>query len=55
MLTTEEQIQKLKLQLIILKSEIDLYLKGEWVPEYHLTIAYNRVYTGRKVYRYNKS
>lgn len=48
--TTEERIDEIKLHLLILKTEIQGYLDGEWSPEYYMTIGYNKFYTGRKRY-----
>jgi hypothetical protein len=49
-LTSSEEIEWLKVEMLMLKAELDGYLLGHWTPEYHLTIGYNRVYTGRKRY-----
>ena len=49
-LTSQDTIEELRVKLLILQCEIQSYLDGVWVPEYHLTIGYNRVYTGRKKY-----
>lgn len=53
-LTGQETIEELKLGLLMLKGELQTYLDGVWVPEYYLTIGYNRVYTGRKKYLLDK-
>lgn len=50
-LTTQEEIEYLKIYLLLLREEVRGYLDGEWVPEYYMTIGYNKVFTGRKIYR----
>lgn len=50
MKTTTEQIQYMKLELMLLKVDIASYLNGDWYYEYYMTIGYNKVYTGRKIY-----
>jgi hypothetical protein len=52
--TTDQTVDRLKLELILLKSELQGYIDGIWIPEYYLTIGYNRVYTGRKKYLLDK-
>ena len=53
MLTTKEKIERMKLELWVLESELAGYLRGEWRHEYYMTIGYNKVYTGRKIYKEN--
>lgn len=49
-LTTKDKIEYIKLDLMLLKSELESYLRGEWRYEYYMTVAYNKVYTGRKIF-----
>jgi hypothetical protein len=51
MKTSAEQIQYMKLELILLQAELASYLDGDWVHEYYMTIGYNKVFTGRKLYK----
>lgn len=50
MYTTAEKIERMKLELLLLRWELESYLRGEWRPEYYWTIGYNKVFTGRKIY-----
>ena len=50
MYTTQEKIERMKLELFLLRSELESYLRGDWRPEYYWTIGYNKIYTGRKIY-----
>jgi hypothetical protein len=49
-LTTKDKIKYITLDLMLLKSELESYLRGEWRYEYYMTVGYNKVYTGRKIY-----
>jgi hypothetical protein len=49
-LTTEEELQHMKLQLMLLQVELDSYARGDWRYEYYMTIGYNKKFTGRKIY-----
>ena len=50
-LTTPEKVDRLKMQLKILEAELDEFLRGEWSHEYYMTIGYNKVFTGKKIYK----
>lgn len=52
MKTTTQQIEQMKLELILLQADLEAYLNGDWRYEYYMTIGYNKVFTGRKVYKY---
>jgi hypothetical protein len=54
-LTTQEKITRMNLNLFLLRSELESYLRGEWHHEYYWTIGYNKVYTGRKIYHEDSS
>jgi len=49
--TTADEIERMKLELLVLQAELEAYLAGDWRYEYHMTIGYNKKYTGRKIYR----
>jgi len=48
--TSEQEIEHIKLQLLLLQLELDSYRHGDWRYEYYMTIGYNKVFTGRKIY-----
>ena len=49
-LTTKDKIEYAALNLILLKSELESYMRGEWRHEYYWTIGYRKIYTGRKIF-----
>ena len=49
-LTTKDKIEHATLNLILLKSELESYMRGEWRHEYYWTIGYNKIFTGRKIF-----
>jgi hypothetical protein len=49
-LSTDERLEQLKLELLLLQLELDSYKHGDWRYEYYMTIGYNKVFTGRKIY-----
>lgn len=53
MKTTTQQIEQMKLELILLQADLAAYLNGDWRYEYYMTIGYNKVFTGRKIYLTN--
>jgi hypothetical protein len=48
--TSEQEIEWMKLELFLIRAELESYLAGDWQYEYHMTIGYNKKYTGRKIY-----
>jgi hypothetical protein len=48
--TSEQQIESMKIDLLIMQAELASYLHGDWRYEYYMTIGYNKKYTGRKIY-----
>ena len=50
-LTTDEELEQMKMQLLLLQLELDSYMRGDWRYEYYMTIGYNKVYTGKKIYK----
>jgi len=53
--TSDQEIEEMRLSLILLKAELDGYIRGDWWHEYHMTIGYNKKFTGRKIFRIDKS
>jgi hypothetical protein len=54
MKTSAEQIEYMKLELILLQADLTGYLNGDWKYEYYMTIGYNKVFTGKKIYLTNE-
>jgi hypothetical protein len=48
--TSRQTLDEAKVNLDLLKYELESFLRGEWRYEYFYTIAYRKVYTGHKVY-----
>ena len=48
-LTTKDKIEHLTLDLLLLRAELEAYIRGEWRHEYYWTIGYNKIFTGRKI------
>jgi hypothetical protein len=53
--TTDKEIEEMRLSLFLLKLELDGYIRGDWYYEYHMTIGYNKKFTGKKILRLDKS
>ena len=53
--TSDEEIEEMRLSLILLKAELDGFIQGDWHHEYHMTIGYNKKFTGRKIFVLDKS
>lgn len=53
MLTRQEQLDRMKLELALLGGELRGFLNGDWSPEFYFTIGYNKVFTGRKRWAYS--
>lgn len=52
--TSDQEIEEMQLSLFLLKAELEGYIRGDWRPEYHMTIGYNKKFTGRKIFRLDK-
>jgi hypothetical protein len=48
--TSRQTLDEAAVHLELLKYDLESFLRGEWRYEYFYTIAYNKVYTGKKVY-----
>jgi hypothetical protein len=48
--TSRQTLDDAKVNLDLLKHDLESFLRGEWRYEYFYTIAYRKVYTGNKVY-----
>lgn len=51
MKTSQQKIDEMKLELLLMQSDLASYLNGDWRYEYFMTIGYNKVFTGRKIYK----
>ncbi len=45
--TTDKEIEEMRLSLFLLKLELEGYIRGDWYYEYHMTIGYNKKFTGK--------
>ena len=48
--TTAETIVHLHRELELLRSDLELYMQGYWRHEYYMTIGYNKIYTGNRIW-----
>lgn len=48
--TSEQEIERMKIDLLLLQADLESYLNNEWRYEYHMTIGYNKKYTGRRIF-----